>query len=468
MNLYLFFCCVLLAIFSRSDAARAQPHIVFILADDLGWADVGYHNQHVITPNIDQLANDGVKLTNAYVQPKCSPTRSAFLTGYYSHRIGMQYKTVQLYQPKGLPLNVTTIAEELRPLGYMNYMIGKWHLGYCNYKYTPQGRGFDKFYGGYMGEFDYVTHKKNNVLALHENNIPDTSRCIQKRYLADVFADKAVEYFQNHNPCKPMFMYLSFLSVHAPLQPPQEYLDMYPYVQNENRRKKLAMITAMDDAVGRVVEGLKSTKLWNDTILIFSSDNGGPQNADNEGNNWPLRGGKVSCWEGGTRAVTFVNSALLQKCGYNNTQMIHVTDWFPTIIKLAGGTLDSSRDHDGYDVWPAISNNDTSPRTEFVCQINEKGGQWGIRRTVEFRPISASVTVSDEDLPSMATVWGRLIDPTEQHELSAQNPTKLQELKDRLDEYRQKLMPAYYPDITTAKGNPTNFCDSFSYGWCDV
>ncbi|XP_077985172.1 arylsulfatase B-like [Glandiceps talaboti] len=482
---HILFCVTLIALTVLCDAAK--PNIVYILADDLGWSDVGFNNPSVISPNLNQLASEGVILDQYYVHPLCSPTRFALMTGYYAFRGGYQYKTINKYELRGLPSNTTTIAQELKALDYSTYMVGKWHLGYCNYSYTPHGRGFDKFYGLYLAHFDYTSHTNGGFLDLRENDVPDPGS--DGIYSTGLFANKSVDYIMEHPKCTPMFMYLAFLAVHSPLGPPQEYLDLYPNVANEVRRKKMAMVTAMDDGIGRVVTALKSRGMWGNTIFIFASDNGGPQNDDNEGINFPLKGGKSTLWEGGTRSPSFVTSHLLKKTGYRNKQMLHVVDWFPTFINLAGGTLDPVRDHDGYDVWGAVSNDEPSPRNGFAYHINERDYQWAVRIAAKrLELMTAMLMLNDianwsRPPPENDTIeaisysnvnyhevllYNIADDPSETTDLAADMPEKRDELIEEYEKYMQKLMPSVDPETDYNNGFAGNWGNTYSHGWCNA
>ncbi|XP_077985170.1 arylsulfatase B-like [Glandiceps talaboti] len=480
-----FLCCVILCALSVPIDAK-KPNIVYILADDLGWSDIGFNNPYVKSPNIDQLASEGVILDQHYVSPLCSPTRAAFLTGYYPWRTGYQHSTLTKYQLKGLPLNTTTIAQELKALNYNTYMIGKWHLGFCNYVYTPHGRGFDKYYGYYTGEVDYLTHKNAEYLDLRENDEPDFGS--DGTYSTEIFASKAEKYIDGQPKCKPMFLYLAFLSVHAPIMPEEKYTKMYENVTNINRRKKMAMVTAMDDAIGIVVDALKRKGLWENTILVFSSDNGGPQDDKMEGINYPLRGGKASCWEGGTRAASFVWSRRLQKTGYRNKQMMHIVDWFPTFINLAGGTLDAARDHDGYNIWDAVSKDASSPRTRFVYHIDEIKHQWAIRDG-DYKAINGSSLgvrtnwyryppeiVTNETLQfSLSVRWHKVLlyniaeDPYETTDLAPTMEGKVNDMTDLYETYLQKLMPSFDGTRDGPAGDAAARAGNFyTHGFCDA
>ncbi|XP_072038381.1 arylsulfatase B-like [Amphiura filiformis] len=408
-----------------------RPHIVFVLADDLGYNDIGYHAVHgmsaVRTPHLDTLASEGVKLENYYVQPICSPSRSVLMTGRYLIRYGLQHRLFKAPQPTCLPLSETTLPEKLKELGYMTHAIGKWHLGYCRTECLPTRRGFDSFFGYAVGGTDHYVHNRTyifksnplgasySVNASYINSTTDNNLNTVIDDLEDVgpakyagnkdngireywsgkdlwenetvtwehkgvysttlFTGKAQETIEKHDSKKPLFLYLAYKNVHRPLQAPQRYKDMFKDIKNIDRRLMAAMAYIMDEGVKNVTDTLKKTGMWNDTVLIFSSDNGGMLKVDAAGNNWPLKGGKWSLYEGGIRAVGFVNSPLLSKHvkGTVNKELMHISDWFPTLVDgVAGGsTAQMKKPLDGINQWKMISEGNISSRSEILLNIDE-------------------------------------------------------------------------------------------------
>lgn len=366
---------------SSSSSAPSKPHIIFILADDLGWNDVSWHNPQALSPNLEALARSGIILEQSYVQPICTPTRSALLTGRYPFTIGRQHSVIKALEPTGLLLNATLLPEALKQVGYDTHMVGKWHLGFCHWDYVPTSRGFDTFYGFYQGaqdhyqktiDPDYRPGENTRQPAddypygydFRNNTEPDLS--VEGTYDTYVYASYVENLLSSGNPETPMFLYLPFQSVHHPFQVPDKYREPFLYIGDENRENLLGMVSAMDEAVGRVVDALIASGHYNNSVIIFSSDNGGSVSA---GNNWPLRGGKGSLWEGGTRGVGFIHSPLLPERGLVSHTMVHVTDWYKTIVGLAGGV--APEDTDGFDQWEAITTGAESPRSSFVYNIDK-------------------------------------------------------------------------------------------------
>ena len=409
------------------------------------------------------------------------------MSGRYPYHTGLQRGVIRPPQPYGLPLNITTIAQRLNTAGYSTHAIGKWHLGFCNWSYTPTERGFDSFFGYYEGAEDYYTHRrgytisKTNLDGLDFRRNRDVVTNMNGSYSTEAFAAEAVSVINQHNKSTPMYMYLPFQAVHAPLQAPQRFVDMYKEIKNKSRQMKAAMVTAMDLAIGNITAALEKAEMWNDTLIVFTTDNGGP--VQSGASNWPLRGSKATLWEGGHRGAAFVHGKMLNKTGYVYNGMIHTVDWYPTLLSLAGVNVDDT-DLDGMNVWDAISNNKSSPRQSFVYNLLLTDGtlSGGIRfnnwkllvnpgegHSGWYPPANASfsepITVTK---PSNETFLFDLdADPTEHYNLASTKTDVLAMMMSRLSE----AMKSYVPDLSdqnppTEKSNPANFGDAWSPGWC--
>ncbi|XP_033752639.1 arylsulfatase I-like [Pecten maximus] len=361
---------VTMSLWSTSVAKKSKPHIIFIVADDLGWNDVGWHNRYMRTPTINRLARHGVILNSSYVHPTCTPSRSSILTGVYPFRFGLQNGVIRPAEAKHLPTNYPTLPEKLRDAGYATHMIGKWHLGFCNWRYTPTQRGFDSFLGFYTGAQDYYKHTRENGYDFRFN--ASVYHPPRKQYSTKTYADRAVEVIQeNRKSDKPLFMYLSFQSVHTPLQVPKKFQSLYKNVKNKERRIYNGMVTAMDSAIGTVIAALKKYKYLQNSIIVFTTDNGGAAHV--AGNNLPLRGSKTTLWEGGTRAVSFVLAKKYQKRkSIIHDGLFHAVDWFPTLL-AAAGVKTKGMDIDGMNQWPMLKGK-PSRRKEFVYNIDSSSG----------------------------------------------------------------------------------------------
>src|SRR5215471_14131831 len=252
-----------------------KPNILYIVADDLGWKDVGFHGSDIKTPNLDKLAAGGAKLEQFYVQPMCTPTRAALMTGRYPFRYGLQTAVIPAAAKYGLATDEWLLPQALKEAGYTTAIVGKWHLGNADQKYWPRQRGFDYQYGPLIGEIDYFTHEAEGIVDWFRDN----KKVVEKGYSTTLLGNDAVRFINEQNPTKPFFLYLTFNAPHTPYQATQEYLDRYKNIADPARRAYAGSITAMDDQIGRVVDALDKKKMRDNTLIVFMSDNGGTRNA---------------------------------------------------------------------------------------------------------------------------------------------------------------------------------------------
>ncbi|GFR04766.1 arylsulfatase J [Trichonephila clavata] len=367
-------------IYAISKTTFGKPNIIILVADDLGFNDVSMHGSTQIpTPNLDALAQNGVLLNNYYVCPVCSPSRGALMTGLYPIHTGTQHDVIFVDQPWGLPLTHTLLPQHLRKLGYATHAVGKWHLGFFRKEYTPVYRGFDSHYGYWGGKEDYYDHTQQMGelwgLDFHQNMKPVTDGL--GKYSTFLFADKAVNIIKNHNTSKPLFLYVAYQAVHsanlyAPLQAPLKYVKRFRRIKDKNRRLFAAMVAAMDDSVYNIMIALKNKKMHQNSIIIFTTDNGGPAAGfnDNAASNWPLRGVKATLWEGGVRGLSFIWSHLIKYPARVSMDLMHITDWLPTLYTAAGGDVSSLGKLDGYNMWDTLSLKKPSPRSEVLLNID--------------------------------------------------------------------------------------------------
>jgi arylsulfatase A-like enzyme len=266
--------------FGWSEAVVAQlaaprPHIVYIISDDQGWKDVGFHGSDIKTPELDKLAQNGARFEQFYAQPMCTPSRAALMTGRYPHRYGLQTLVIPSAGKYGLATDEWLLPQVLKQAGYRTAIIGKWHLGHAERKYWPGQRGFDYHYGPLLGEIDYFKHSAHGTRDWFRNN----KSTGEQGYVTELLGRDAVKLIEGHDPQTPLFLYLAFTAPHSPYQAPQKYLDMYKHINDPSRRAYSAMITAMDDQIGMVLGALRKRKMLENTLVIFQSDNGGPRSA---------------------------------------------------------------------------------------------------------------------------------------------------------------------------------------------
>ncbi|KAG8239213.1 hypothetical protein J437_LFUL017415 [Ladona fulva] len=395
------FQCVLLvalmcaAVQSSPATHKKKPHIIVMLADDMGWNDVGFHGSNQIpTPNIDALAYDGIILNQHYVPALCTPSRSALLTGKHPIHTGMQHLVILEPEAWGLPLKEKTMAQYLRDAGYVTRAVGKWHLGYFKKEYTPIYRGFDSHYGYWNGYHDYYDHSVEATFrpwkGYDMRRDLDVDWDAKGQYSTDLFTAEAVRAISSHDTspeAPPLFMYIAHLAPHSgnednPLQAPEDALARVMHIKDEQRRAYAAMVAKLDDSVGEVMDALRRKGMLENSIVLFLSDNGGATHGIhyNRGSNFPLRGMKHSPWEGGVRGVAAVWSPLLNKTQRVSNQLIHVTDWLPTFLSAAGVDMSEMTDFYGVDQWKALSEDSSSPRTEVLHNVDEIDNYAALRR----------------------------------------------------------------------------------------
>ncbi|KAK9731198.1 Sulfatase [Popillia japonica] len=363
-----------------------EPNIIFIIADDLGWNDVSFHGSNqILTPNIDALAYNGIILNSHYVQPSGSATKAALLTGKYPIKLGMQGDPIQPGDTRALPER-KLLPEYLKDIGYVTYLAGKWDLGYTRWNDTPTYRGFDHhlgFYNSWTSYYDFLTTttvngKDYSGLDIRRDAQPAWD--LAGQYATDVLTDYAVGTIQQHDTTKPLFMMISHLAPHAanpakPLEAPQETVDKFKHIIDSGRRTYAAMVSKIDDSVGAVVTALEQKGMFENSVIIFMSDNGAPTVGEfrNWGSNYPLKGLKGTLWEGGVRSPSFISSQLFLQKGRVSNDLIHVTDWFPTLLSAANGDVSFlDLDIDGTDIWSSLVYNFDTTRRSTLLNIDEK------------------------------------------------------------------------------------------------
>ena len=427
--LRLAFVCALLTPFLSSNAA--QPNIVIFYADDLGWGELGCQGfaKDIPTPHIDSLAKNGLRFTNGYVAATyCSPSRAGLMTGRYPTRFGHEFNTVA--NTVGLRSDQTTIATRLKTLGYATIAVGKWHLG-NQPENRPTKRGFDEFYG-----------TLNNTPFFHPTNFIDSRISNDVRevtddtfYTTDAYADRSLDWLEK-NKNKPWFLYLPFNAQHAPLQAPKKYLERFPKITDEKRQLFAAMLASMDDAIGRVMGKIRALGQEENTLVFFISDNGGPTASTTSGNG-PLRGFKMTTFEGGPRVPFIAQWKGKIPAGKTYDLPVLNLDVLPTAIIAAGGKTDPSWQLDGVDLMPYLTGKQTSrPHQTLYWRY---GPQWAIRHG-DLKLVVSKGGSGQPELYDLATDIG------ESKDLASAQPAKVKELQALWDKWSAEQAPASTPD----------------------
>lgn len=348
-----------------------KPNIIIILADDLGWGDVGYHGSDIRTPNIDRLAKEGIKLNRYYVAAVCSPTRAGLLTGRYPDRFGLRSTVIPPWSEFGVDSREVFLPEMLAKAGYKHRAIlGKWHLGHAALKYHPLKRGFTHFYGHLNGAIDYFTHKREGELDWHN----DFAASYDKGYSTDLLTDEAVRNIRSYHRDSPFFLYLAYNAPHSPLQAKEEDLISYGYDKskppfgkrtdnneegkqgrgNTQEQTYAAMVTNMDHNIGRILSTLRGLDIEDNTLVLFQSDNGpapGVQGSDSGG----LRGAKFTEWEGGVRVPAIIRWPAGFKGSKTINQVMGYVDVMPTLLEIAGVKETPENPLDGTSLLPVLT-----------------------------------------------------------------------------------------------------------------
>lgn len=364
-------------------SSKKAPNIVIILADDLGYKDVGFNGcEDIPTPNIDRIAKGGVKFTDAYVTwAACGPSRAGLLTGRYQYRFG--FARNPLFAPNdstmGLPINEMILPEALNQVGYKSVVLGKWHMG-AHPSQRPNVRGFDDFYGFLTGGHTYFPETwvladeyevQSQYEAYRTKLLRNTSRVEENEYLTDALSREAASYIEQYNE-DPFMIYLAYNAPHAPLQATEKYLSRFSHIKNKKRRTYAAMVSAVDDGVGMVLNKLEEQGLDDNTLVIFLSDNGGPE-TKNGSNNGALRGAKGDLFEGGVRVPFAMKWPKEIPAGLVYEKPISSLDIFATAVAPHGDKISLKNELDGVNLIPFLKNKSIEdPHKELFWEIHDK------------------------------------------------------------------------------------------------
>ncbi len=459
-----------------SGQSAPKPNIIVILADDLGYADVSaYKSNRFPTPNIDRIGSEGARFTDGYsTAPVCCPSRAGLMTGRYQQRFGFEFNNGgarrDLRQGLGLSTNEITMARLLSDAGYHTGAIGKWHLGSQD-QFYPTNRGFDEFVGFLPGETSYIDphqagvhlsfgRRGDDVLTSgraaartfdrHPLNqiVEGADRTVvhnEDQYLTDYFADRAADFIQRSaQPGKPYFLYVAFNAVHAPHMVTQPYYDRFSSIQDHQLRVYAGMIAALDDAVGRILAAVESSGTARNTMIIFAADHGCAMYFPGLCSCQPLRGGKLSHYEGGVRVPFMLRWPDRIKAGLIYREPVSLLDVLPTALTAAGGTLPNDRAYDGVDLLPYVTGAKSGPPHEILF--------W--RRKPLFSVRQGDWKLWETDDPSGVYGNYKLLfnlkdDLNEATNLAASNPDKVKELEARILEWNANLIDPKWPTKNT-------------------
>ena len=428
--------------------AGAAPNIVIVVADDLGWGDVGYHGSEIRTPELDRLATVGVRFDRFYVNPACSPTRATLLTGRFSISTGLLGPSHPWYE-RGLPLDEKLLPEHLREAGYRTHAVGKWHLGPNTPEYHPMSRGFDSFYGHLHGYLNYELHTIYGRVDWQR----DGETVHEAGHATQLVAAEAVRQIEWRDPDAPLLLYVAFGAPHAPLQASEDAIAEYAHIDDERRRIYAAMTTELDRGIARITAALEEARIAENTLLVFLSDNGGLLNMGAD--NGPLRGGKGTTFEGGIRVPALMYWPTVLQAGTVFAGQMTVADLLPTLLAAANADLNTPKPIDGRDFWPAITDGAPAPDGPVVLS---RYGQ-GVFHHAYFRDDWKLVRVPDGQGGTEDLLFDIRSDPHEQRDLAAAHPDVFRQLVAELDAIPKAepvSLGARIPDMT-APGSPMDW-----------
>ncbi len=462
INLFLLINCTIGVSFISAKKQK-KPNIIIIISDDQGWNDVGFNGcKDIPTPNLDALAEDGVRFSQAYAShPYSSPSRAGLLTGRYQHRFGHENNIPyhDATEKDGLPLDELMLSELLKENGYQTCAIGKWHLGEHRH-FWPDKRGFTDWYGFVGGSRTFWTHgvrnPELNAIKRDGTDVP----LDEITYLTDDFTEEAVKYIdQYHEKNQPYFMYLAYNAPHAPIHATRQYIDMVSHIEDGKRAAYAAMVVGMDCGIGKIIEKLKETGTYENTLIFFYSDNGGDEKFGSS--NYPFRGSKGMMFEGGIR-VPFL---AIWPAGINGEQEfskpITALDIYPTILEATGIKYTGENELDGVSLLPHVNGKSKRKPHDILFWRYSDGAGYAVRK--------GKYKLVYSGLKEKKILFDMENDPYEQDDLSAQMPEKTKELQSDYDKWNEKTIPAIWYDphaenISITESIRQKFLDNVSAG----
>ena len=420
---------LVLAIFTLDARAEiSRPNVVFILADDLGFGDLGsYGARDIRTPHLDRLAREGVRLTNYYsAGAVCTPTRVAFLTGRYQQRVGMEWANYPIGAP-GLPASETSLATMLKGNGYRTAIFGKWHVGGTN-EFGPNAHGFDKFFGFLGPNIDFYTHREVVPHFGVPDLFEDTEPVTREGYMTDLITERSVSFIKQQD-ATPFFLYVSYNAPHWPFQPPDRRWEARPENRLEGTRKDYAgMVESLDTGVGRILKTLADRGLTENTLVIFSSDNGGERLSRNT----PFFHHKATLWEGGIRVPCMIRWPGRVPIGKTSEQPVITMDLTASILAATGTTPPDGRTLDGTDVLPILKGKRPLEERTFFWRIKEQGITQKAVRKGRWKYVF-------DGIERLEMLFDLERDPGERETLFYQHPEVVRELSQSLKTWEQDV-----------------------------
>ncbi len=447
----------LLAACSTAEAVE-RPNVIVIVADDLGWNDVGYHGGDIDTPSLDRLAAEGAQLDRFYTTPICSPTRAALMTGRDPMRLGLAYSVILPWDNNGVHPDEHFLPESFRAAGYQTAMVGKWHLGHAQQTYHPNERGFDHFYGHLHTEVGFYPPFSNQGGKDFQRNGVSID---DEGYETFLLAKEVSRYIRERDDEKPFFLYMPFIAPHTPLDAPEELQAKYADIDTDlaparsahtDRTREVAkmrgvpsarpmyaaVVDAMDQAIGQVLDTLDEEGIADDTLVLFFSDNGGAAYAVGGADNAPLRGGKGETFEGGIRVISLLRWPGRIPAGTKVEQIMSVMDVFPTLAEAAGVEPQNERPFDGRSMWPAISEGVAQPLDGYLFFTSEIPiyGQLNVTAFDEEWKLVQEIEQDQLETRVKSSLFEIGKDPNEVRDVADQHPEQVAKMTEAIRQWR--------------------------------
>ena len=414
-----------------SIAADSRPNVIILLADDLGYGDVGFHGSDIATPNIDRIANEGARLESFYSCPMCTPTRAGLMTGRYPLRFGLMRSVIPPQREFGLDPSEETLAEVFEQGGYSRRgVFGKWHLGHRRKEWFPTRRGFTDFVGCLNGAVEYFSHERDGELDWHRNEEP----LLEEGYATDLIGNAAVAFIESAPANEPYFMYVPFNAPHSPFHAKESDIAKYPH-RKGNRQIYAAMVDSMDQAIGRIFQAAEQRGDWDNTFVLFFSDNGGVSSVASNGE---LRGSKLTPFEGGVRVAA---AAFWKDGGIVGGRQIRETmgyiDVLPTMRALIGVEGKPAKPLDGIDVLEALRGREKLDERSWFTYFDQNDDR--IERLAvnrgKYKLVLQRPAPDSEATETTAELFEIGSDPFERLDVAPSNPEIVAELSKEIDAF---------------------------------